>query len=116
MSGWQSHALCAQVDPDAWFPEEGARSDAIKRVCQRCPVRAECLADALARHDTNGIWGGLSYTERLALRTRPVVRQLESAREHARLLTALPVPEAARELGISERTVHRWRVALREAS
>ena len=116
MGDWQSRALCAQVDPDLWFPEVGDRSDAIKRVCQRCPVQAECLAFALAQPETHGIWGGLSYAERRALDAPPVVRQLDAARAHARVITALPARAAARELGVSERTVMRWRVALREAS
>lgn len=114
MSDWQS-ALCLQVDPDLWFPEPGDRSDAIKRICQRCPVQAPCLAAALAQPETHGIWGGLSYAERLELGGPPVVRQLDAARAHARLITALSAREAAQELGVSKRTIERWRAALQEA-
>lgn len=118
MNGWPSEALCAQVDPELWFPEKGqtAQAQAAKRICRRCPVQAECLAGALARHEQDGIWGGLTYYERLDLEAPQPGRRLVAARAHARLLTALPVPEAARELGISQRTVHRWRMALQEAS
>jgi WhiB family redox-sensing transcriptional regulator len=116
MGDWQSRALCAQVDPELWFPEAGNTSVYAKRICQRCPVQAECLAAALERHEQHGIWGGLNYYERLHHRGPQVVRQLQSARAHARVLTSLPVPEAARELGVSTRTVHRWRIALAEAS
>lgn len=118
MGDWQSRALCAQVDPELWFPEKGQTAQALaaKRICRRCPVRVPCLADALAGQEQDGIWGGLTYYERLDLAVPLPGRRLASARAHARLLTALPVPEAARELGVSERTVHRWRVALQEAS
>jgi WhiB family redox-sensing transcriptional regulator len=118
MVNWQDRALCAQVDPELWFPEKGQTSQALtaKRICRRCPVRADCLAAALEQHAQDGIWGGLTYYERLDLDVPQPARRLKSARAHARLLTALPVPEAARELGVSERTIARWRAALAEAS
>ena len=115
MSGWQDHALCAQVDPELWFPEKGESSRPAKRICQRCPVQAECRSAALARCEQYGIWGGLSYKERMGGNARPE-RQLDSAREHLRLITALSAREAARELGVSPRTIQRWRTALAVAS
>lgn len=116
MNDWQARALCAEVDPELWFPESGHTSPAAKRICQRCPVRAQCLAAAVAQHEQHGIWGGLSYHERLLRPAPQVVRQIESAREHARLITSLSASEAARELGVSSRTVMRWRSVLQEAS
>lgn len=65
---WTRDALCAQVDPDAFFPEAGAHARDAKRVCGACPVRAECLSSALARGERHGIWGGLSPWERRKLR------------------------------------------------
>lgn len=62
---WQLDALCAQVDPDAMFPEKGGSSKTAKQVCARCPVRAECLAFGL--EDRFGIYGGLSERERRSL-------------------------------------------------
>ncbi|MCW2898849.1 MAG: putative transcription regulator [Streptosporangiaceae bacterium] len=109
--GWQDHALCAQVDPELWFPKEGESPRPAKRICQRCPVQAECLADALAHGEQHGVWGGLSYSQRLGRSTRPD-RQAESARDHARLITTLSASEAARELDVSARTIQRWRKAL----
>ena len=63
---WMDDALCAQSDPDAWFPERGESANAPKRVCAACLVRDECLEYALTRHEIDGIWGGLSYAERRA--------------------------------------------------
>jgi WhiB family redox-sensing transcriptional regulator len=68
---WQELALCAQVDPDLWFPEKGVPSRAAVRICNQCPVRAECLAEAQARPEIWGVWGGLSYHQRLELRAEP---------------------------------------------
>jgi WhiB family redox-sensing transcriptional regulator len=67
VSDWKDEALCAYVDPDLWYPEKGASSFPAKRICGQCPVRPDCLDDALERQDTHGIWGGLSYRQRLQL-------------------------------------------------
>ena len=45
----------------------GAHPYLAKRLCANCPVRADCLEAALARHETYGIWGGLNELERRAL-------------------------------------------------
>ncbi|MBS9534884.1 WhiB family transcriptional regulator [Mycobacterium sp. M1] len=65
---WQERALCAQTDPEAFFPEKGGSTREAKKICQRCPVRAECLEYALAHDERFGIWGGLSERERRRLK------------------------------------------------
>lgn len=67
-ASWAGAALCAQTDPDLFFPERGGASvAAAKRVCLACPVRSECLDAALRRRERFGVWGGLSERERRAL-------------------------------------------------
>ena len=61
---WQERALCAQTDPEAFFPEKGGSTRDAKKVCVGCDVRAECLEYALAHDERFGIWGGLSERER----------------------------------------------------
>lgn len=70
--GWQERALCAQTDPEAFFPEKGGSTREAKKVCTGCEVRAECLEYALANDERFGIWGGLSERERRKLRRRVV--------------------------------------------
>ena len=65
---WQDQALCAQTDPEAFFPEKGGSTREAKRICSGCEVRAECLEYALAHDERFGIWGGLSERERRRLR------------------------------------------------
>lgn len=65
---WQEKALCAQTDPEAFFPEKGGSTREAKRICGGCDVRAECLEYALAQDERFGIWGGLSERERRRLR------------------------------------------------
>jgi len=70
--GWQDRALCAQTDPEAFFPEKGGSTREAKKVCTGCEVRAECLEYALANDERFGIWGGLSERERRKLKRRVV--------------------------------------------
>ena len=65
---WQDRALCAQTDPEAFFPEKGGSTREAKRVCMTCEVRSECLEYALANDERFGIWGGLSERERRKLK------------------------------------------------
>jgi WhiB family redox-sensing transcriptional regulator len=67
---WQSSALCAQTDPEAFFPEKGGSTREAKMVCQGCEVQRECLEYALANDERFGIWGGLSERERRKLKRR----------------------------------------------
>ena len=69
---WQARALCAQTDPEAFFPEKGGSTRDAKRVCGACVVRSECLEYALSNDERFGIWGGLSERERRRLRKRAV--------------------------------------------
>jgi WhiB family redox-sensing transcriptional regulator len=69
---WQERALCAQTDPEAFFPEKGGSTREAKRVCLTCDVRGECLEYALANDERFGIWGGLSERERRKLKRRAV--------------------------------------------
>jgi WhiB family redox-sensing transcriptional regulator len=67
---WQSDSLCAQTDPEAFFPEKGGSTRDAKKICTGCEVRAQCLEYALANDERFGIWGGLSERERRKLRKR----------------------------------------------
>ena len=61
---WQERALCAQTDPESFFPEKGGSTREAKRICISCDVKDDCLEYALANDERFGIWGGLSERER----------------------------------------------------
>lgn len=82
---WPSYAACRGSEPDELFVQ-GAAQNRAKAICFGCPVRTECLADALDNQIEFGIWGGMTERERRALlRRRPNVTSwqhlLESARD-----------------------------------
>jgi WhiB family redox-sensing transcriptional regulator len=65
---WADWGLCAETDPEAYFPEKGGSSREAKKVCAGCPVRQECLEYALEHDERWGIWGGTSERQRRTLR------------------------------------------------
>ncbi|MBK4346427.1 WhiB family transcriptional regulator [Lacisediminihabitans changchengi] len=67
---WQTDSLCAQTDPEAFFPEKGGSTRDAKKICVSCEVRNQCLEYALQNDERFGIWGGLSERERRKLRKR----------------------------------------------
>jgi WhiB family redox-sensing transcriptional regulator len=67
---WQTDSLCAQTDPEAFFPEKGGSTRDAKKICGSCEVRDHCLEYALENDERFGIWGGLSERERRKLRKR----------------------------------------------
>jgi WhiB family transcriptional regulator, redox-sensing transcriptional regulator len=71
-SGWQERALCAQTDPEAFFPEKGGSTREAKKICTGCEVKSECLEYALEHDERFGIWGGLSERERRRLKREAV--------------------------------------------
>ena len=74
---FDNHALCAEVDPEVWFPEEGGNSkyktpaaDHAKQLCKACPALAECREYALRYTGLYGIWGALDPIERRDIQKR----------------------------------------------
>lgn len=69
---------CQTSDPDAWFPEQShtdpyANTQSYylaKKLCDQCPVKAQCLAYALANEEEFGMWGGTTPRQRQAMRDR----------------------------------------------
>jgi WhiB family transcriptional regulator, redox-sensing transcriptional regulator len=70
-------AVCTRYPSEWWdgCDTGNAESDArhlgslvAKAICQGCPLREPCLAEALADESLTGIWGGTTYLERRAMR------------------------------------------------
>lgn len=68
---WHADAACREYPRDWWFPQLGESTRRAVEVCQRCPVRGECLDEALADPELDhGIRGGLAPRKRAAMRRR----------------------------------------------
>ncbi len=81
---WVADAACRNADPDELFVT-GAAQKRAKAVCMSCPVRTECLSDALDHRVEFGVWGGMTERERRALlRRRPDVTSWKRLLQQAR--------------------------------
>lgn len=73
-------ALPCHEDPELYFAETPTDLEQAKSLCQACPVRAECLAGALARKEPWGVWGGELFLQGAVIaRKRPRGRPRKDA-------------------------------------
>ncbi|MFE5589159.1 WhiB family transcriptional regulator [Streptomyces sp. NPDC056549] len=68
---WQRAAACRGLGTEVFFHPEGERGEsrvkrerAAKAVCDRCPVRVQCLQHAVSVAEPYGVWGGRTVSER----------------------------------------------------
>lgn len=69
---WQDDCLCAEVGSEIFYLEKGGNASGgreARTVCASCPVRRDCLLDALEHMDdygagTHGVWGSTSPDQR----------------------------------------------------
>lgn len=65
---WVKQASCRDIDTSYFFPSGGnegiQRTKDVQQICSSCPVRAECLTDALRAAVRHGLWGGISAKKR----------------------------------------------------
>ena len=85
---WIKDAQCAKedIDPDIFFPTSYVdvdnptftsggnylhemMMDEAKEVCDRCPVKEQCLETAIELN-LMGIWGGMTYSQRRNIRRK----------------------------------------------
>lgn len=69
--GWTERAACQDMAVNQFFAADGERGSHLqeryrkaRQVCALCPVRAECLADAIKQDDRYGVRGGMTPEER----------------------------------------------------
>lgn len=68
---WRERAACLGEEPTFFAtydaPEHSGPVDAAKRICEGCPVRLECLREALEDGIRWGVWGGFTGRQRRRL-------------------------------------------------
>ena len=69
---WQADGLCREIGGDLMYPEQWESARAAKSACMACAVRIECLDYALATSQEWGVWGGMTPTQRRALKRQAV--------------------------------------------
>jgi len=67
---WRKKSACRGAKPQRFYPEDWEvwDEDAIEAVkeefCNQCPVREECLDFAIGTREIEGMWGGMTHSER----------------------------------------------------
>lgn len=69
-TSWVDRARCRGLDPEQFFERGLARARPAIQVCQRCPVKEQCLQYALDNDIDFGVWGGLTERQRRAYQRR----------------------------------------------
>lgn len=72
---WRESALCAQTDPEAFFPDQGGSTRSARNVCAACDVATQCLDYALEHNERFGVWGGLTERSRRHLKSQTTPSQ-----------------------------------------
>ena len=108
---WRDQALCAQADPEEFFPEKGGSTARAKAICRACPVAAECLQWALDHEERWGIWGGLSVKERARLTGPRLGPQHTAARARRQRVAELSAQGLSRAAVAHRLGVPVWQVA-----
>lgn len=62
-TSWATGAVCAQTDPELFFPMKGDHAREAKALCASCDVSTPCVEFAIA-NNMSGIWGGTTRRER----------------------------------------------------
>jgi WhiB family redox-sensing transcriptional regulator len=71
---WMTRGACKALDTADFYPEDDAEvSNQVRITCSMCPVLDECR-DYGIRHEMHGVWGGLTNTERIAMRKHLRIR------------------------------------------
>lgn len=118
-TNWRDRAACRRTNPTVFFPEPPGGTDDAARVCADCPVRTECLAEALKLRDTYGYRGGHTGEERARLlrrNTLPRINRPVPAEDVAALLALdWSCPAIAARLDVHVDSVRRVRRRLLKA-
>lgn len=80
---------CHLVHPDVFFADAPSEIEYAKTLCLDCPVKADCLAGAVARREAAGVWGG-----ELIVNGGVVARKRPRGRPRKHPLPVTPTPPA----------------------
>lgn len=73
---WMVDSNCKNVDnPDMFFSQHPADIQAAKTMCSNCPVKLLCVSYAIDHDITDGIWGGLTETDRRQIKAAKQAQQ-----------------------------------------
>lgn len=92
ITDWHGRGRCTRDDVELFFPPEGSSpvwpTREAKKICETCPVVAQCLEYALEQRIDHGVWGGLTPRERRDRRSQ-LLALLKKRREDEKRLDSI---------------------------
>lgn len=67
---WMAEALCREIGDEPFFSTDPGLTRRAKRICNLCPVKAECLQYALSDRTLIGVFGGTTEKDRRMIRRK----------------------------------------------
>lgn len=67
---WFDDRACIGVPTNVFYPDNRSRPIVALRICDRCPVRRQCLQRALDNGEKYGVFGGMTANQRKNLVAR----------------------------------------------
>lgn len=65
LGDWRDDAICIGRKDIDFFPERShVEAAKAKAVCRECPVKEECLDEAIYNKEKFGVWGAMDTQER----------------------------------------------------
>jgi WhiB family redox-sensing transcriptional regulator len=80
---WMVNSACKDTgDPDQFFSNHPDSIKAAISICHQCPVRVLCAEYAITNDLSDGIWGGLTESDRRSIRHQKSSRKGIPNRKH----------------------------------
>ena len=80
---------CRTYDSEYWFAEDAVTTAKAQRLCGKCPLKLTCLAEAISRGESCGVWGGELFDRgQVVARHKPKGRPRKDAEEIAAVAAA----------------------------
>lgn len=104
-ANWRLSGNCLDEDPDTMHPQDRDLygQNQAKGICAGCPVKDECLTDAINTDDWNGIRGGMTGKERRAYHSKPIrLRNRSGLADHHQTIAGMldrPTPATWTQIG-----------------
>jgi len=117
-----SLAACANEDTNLFFSESNPEIRQALAICNRCPIKRECLEDALAKNEY-GIWGGTTEAmrERMQAKSHSLgflevktdLPDLSQAAYEIQGILSQAVSKLCQVYKVDPRTIYRWRKGIK---
>lgn len=117
-----SLAACADQDTGIFFSEADSEIRKALAICSRCPIKKECLEDAITNNEF-GVWGGTTESMREQMRNAPNSLELwevktdmpdiEQVAHEIQVILTKPVSKLCQVYKVDPRTIYRWRKGIK---